>query len=366
MLKAIIVDDEDLFRKNLKQKIDWDAYRLQLEGEASNGQEALSLIARTRPNIIICDIKMPIMDGLELLKRIQDQPHIKFIILSGYSDFQFIRTAIKYGAFDYILKPIQPEELAGVLLRAVEDIEAARQQAKKEIDLSLDIREKLLGKYESLYIHLVESRDLEGIYQSIDTFYAELEEYPAPHLYQNSVREFIYLLNKICDTFRIDKAIISQKASGRSLEAGGYFQKEMVVQRIKEIFKAIIDDLAYQKNVDRKKIVYNVISDIEKNYFGKISLELISKKYYINPSYFSQLFKSVTNETFSNYVIKYRIQKAKELMKIGGLKIYQIAEMVGYEDEKHFSQLFKKNTGVSPSEYQKIHSISSGGLNETN
>lgn len=355
-----------IFRKNLKQKIDWDAYRLQLEGEASNGQEALSLIARTRPNIIICDIKMPIMDGLELLKRIQDQPHIKFIILSGYSDFQFIRTAIKYGAFDYILKPIQPEELAGVLLRAVEDIEAARQQAKKEIDLSLDIREKLLGKYESLYIHLVESRDLEGIYQSIDTFYAELEEYPAPHLYQNSFREFIYLLNKICDTFRIDKAIISQKASGRSLEAGGYFQKEMVVQRIKEIFKAIIDDLAYQKNVDRKKIVYNVISDIEKNYFGKISLELISKKYYINPSYFSQLFKSVTNETFSNYVIKYRIQKAKELMKIGGLKIYQIAEMVGYEDEKHFSQLFKKNTGVSPSEYQKIHSISSGGLNETN
>ena len=140
----------------------------------------------------------------------------------------------------------------------------------------------------------------------------------------------------------------------------------MVVQRIKEIFKAIIDDLAYQKNVDRKKIVYNVISDIEKNYFGKISLELISKKYYINPSYFSQLFKSVTNETFSNYVIKYRIQKAKELMKIGGLKIYQIAEIVGYEDEKHFSQLFKKNTGVSPSEYQKIHSISSGGLNETN
>ena len=169
MLKAIIVDDEDLFRKNLKQKIDWDAYRLQLEGEASNGQEAFSLIKRTRPNII-CDIKMPIMDGLELLKRIQDQPHIKFIILSGYSDFQFIRTAIKYGAFDYILKPIQPEELAGVLLRAVEDIEAARQQAKKEIDLSLDIREKLLGKYESLYIHLVESRDLEGIYQSIDTF----------------------------------------------------------------------------------------------------------------------------------------------------------------------------------------------------
>lgn len=115
-----------------------------------------------------------------------------------------------------------------------------------------------------------------------------------------------------------------------------------------------------------KKYVYNVISDIEKNYFGKISLELISKKYYINPSYFSQLFKSVTNETFSNYVIKYRIQKAKELMKIGGLKIYQIAEMVGYEDEKHFSQLFKKNTGISPSEYQKIHSISPSGLNGTN
>lgn len=351
MYKAIIVDDEDLFRKTLMNKIDWDAFKLTLAGEAANGREAMALIDGVRPDIIICDVKMPVMDGLELLKSLPANSRIRFIILSGFSEFEFIRTAVKYGAFDYILKPVQAEELTGVLLRAAEDIENERRRERTDLDISLDIRNHL-GKYESLFIHFVEGRDMENINRYIDTVFAELEPYPAPQLNRNSLREFIYLINRICDTFKVNRLTVLRGYTEE--DPGSYSRTEEVIDRVKQLFNAVVDDLIYQKNMDRKKIVYDVISDIEKNYKDKISLELISRKYYINPSYFSQLFKSVTNDTFSNYVIRFRMQKAKELMRIPNLKIYQIAEMVGYEDEKHFSQLFKKHVGMAPTAYQKV------------
>ncbi len=348
MLKAIIVDDEDMFRRNLKNKINWNDLQLQFAGEACNGQEALSLIQQVQPDIIICDVKMPIMTGIELLQKLGKENHIKFIILSGHNEFELVRHAIKYGAYDYILKPIQENELIGVLLRAIEEILQERTDTQKEIELSLDIRNKMLNKYESIFIHMVEGRDIKGIYQTIDLFFNEFDENASSDLCQRTLFEFLCLIQKICDIFKIDKSKLEDNVSHT-----GYVKKEEIRYYVQQSFKNIVDDLVYQRNLERKKIVYDVIDDIHKNYKEKITLEWISKKYYINPSYFCQLFKSVTNDTFMNYVIKYRIQKAQEFMQLSNFKVYQIAEMVGYEDEKYFSQLFKKYTGCSPSEYQK-------------
>lgn len=352
MLKAIIVDDENVFRKGLRSKINWDALHLQFAGEASNGQEALALIGEICPDIVICDVKMPVMDGIELLQYLGKSSHIKFIVLSGHNEFELARNAIKYGAYDYILKPVHENELVGVLLRAVDDILQERHQFLEKIDFSLNIRDKMLNKYESIFIHMVESRDLESIYQTIHLFLNELNDTASSDLYQNALCEFICLAHKICDIFKVDKA----KLNDDGLLHYRHIQKETVCEQVQQLFRIIVDDLVYQKNLDRKKIVYDVIEDFKNNYAEKFTLEMVSKKYYINPSYFCQLFKSVTNDTFMNYVIKFRISKAQEFMQLGNFKIYQIAEMVGYEDEKYFSQLFRKFTGISPSEYQRIHS----------
>lgn len=118
MINILIVDDEPFIRQGLKILINWNYYGYNIIGEASNGNEALKFIEENNIDLIITDIKMPEMDGLALVKNIYEKWHkkIKCIVLSGYYDFEYAKTAIKYGVKGYILKPIEREELINILI----------------------------------------------------------------------------------------------------------------------------------------------------------------------------------------------------------------------------------------------------------
>lgn len=114
--KYIVVEDEHLIRQNLIKKISSLSVPLELVGEASNGENAIALIEQLYPSLVITDIKMPQSDGLQLIKYIhQNHPHIKTMILSGYNDFKYAQTALKYGVKDFLLKPIKIDELNAAL-----------------------------------------------------------------------------------------------------------------------------------------------------------------------------------------------------------------------------------------------------------
>lgn len=105
MLKILIADDEPLVRAGIKSVIPWQQHGFEVIGEAENGLEAYNKIIALKPDILITDIKMPQMDGIELLKTIKkDKIHIQSIILSCFDEFDMVREAMKYGAKDYILK----------------------------------------------------------------------------------------------------------------------------------------------------------------------------------------------------------------------------------------------------------------------
>lgn len=151
--------------------------------------------------------------------------------------------------------------------------------------------------------------------------------------------------------FKLDTSSIVDKNRTDNSLISPNMNKEAISFQVKQIFMEIINQLISAKNSEGKKIVNDVIEYIDKNYSEKISLESIARRYYINPSYFSQLFKIITNHNFLTYLIEKRVQKAKELLDLGNLKVYQVSQMVGYDDDKHFSQIFKKYTGLSPTEY---------------
>jgi two-component system response regulator YesN len=110
--KYIVAEDEHLIRQNIIKKINSLSIPLELVGEASNGKNAIALVEDRYPSLVITDIKMPQSDGLELIKYInENHPHIKTMILSGYNDFAYAQSALKYGAKDFLLKPIKLEEL---------------------------------------------------------------------------------------------------------------------------------------------------------------------------------------------------------------------------------------------------------------
>jgi two-component system, response regulator YesN len=133
MLKLIIADDEDLVRSVMKKLIPFDELGIELSGEASDGLEALELCRQYKPDILITDIRMPGLTGLEL---IQDLSHIlpdtRVVIVSGYSDFVYAKTAIQYGVSDYILKPVDGEELTRLLLKLKEEVIKKKEQLEQE------------------------------------------------------------------------------------------------------------------------------------------------------------------------------------------------------------------------------------------
>lgn len=135
MIKVVLVDDEVIIREGIKSEINWEALGMEVVGVAEDGEEALELIEKTQPDIIITDVKMPFMDGLQLVEKIK--PNYKntyIVIISGHDEFEYAQKAIKLGAYDYILKPIDLDYLKEILLKIRSD-EEIRKKKENEIDL---------------------------------------------------------------------------------------------------------------------------------------------------------------------------------------------------------------------------------------
>ena len=120
MLKVLLVDDEPVILEGLKVMIDWEQEGLQVVGSATDGMEAFRMIRELSPDIVITDIKMPRMSGLELLERVREKgdKQTGFIVLTGFDDFSYARRALKLEAIDYLLKPVEKKELLGALKKA--------------------------------------------------------------------------------------------------------------------------------------------------------------------------------------------------------------------------------------------------------
>ena len=122
MLKVLLVEDESFERQYLETVIDWEQYGFYICGEADNGRDGLELIRKYSPNLVVTDIKMPEIDGLEMIKMTAEEIKAapKFVIISGHDDFKYAKTAIKYNVVDYVLKPIDENEFTELLKKVKE------------------------------------------------------------------------------------------------------------------------------------------------------------------------------------------------------------------------------------------------------
>lgn len=156
MKKIVFVDDEQDIRQSISQLIDWQAFGFELVGEASNGQEALSLIEMTHPDVVLTDIRMPIMDGLALGHAIREfDPTIKIILLSGYDNFQYAQSAIRLNIYAYLLKPVSIQELEEVISSISQAIDAERRNAHDITKLTKEYMNSLTELKRSYLISLV-------------------------------------------------------------------------------------------------------------------------------------------------------------------------------------------------------------------
>jgi len=249
---VLIVDDEFLIRKGMRQFLDWEQYGFTIIGEVANGLEALKFVKENKVDLVITDIRMPGLDGLELVEKLHENNLYPYVtILSGYGEFEYARKAIEREVLSYLLKPIEEEELIEMLKRAKQKLDEAG--AKPEAVLSIT---------------------------------------------------------------------------------------ERIIQKLKP-------------EVPPKRIAKEILEYMEDNLGSNLSLEQIGEKFLLSNSYVSSLLKKQLGSNFQSILIDMRIIKAKDLLATQNtLKIYEIANLVGYEDVQYFDRLFKKKEGISPREYR--------------
>ncbi len=179
MVRMLVVDDEEVIRKGIMESIDWSVHGIDVAGEAANGREALALAKELKPEIVIADIRMPVMDGLELARHLKElMPSVRLVILTGYGEFEFAKKAIELKVSEFVLKPVGAEELVNVVLKLKDEIlvEKRKTETRKSYERLLKENLPLIrGRFiNSLISNAYNPKDRDRILKRLDTLGMEL------------------------------------------------------------------------------------------------------------------------------------------------------------------------------------------------
>ena len=406
MIKVFLVDDEIVIREGIRTSFPWEKTEYVLVGEAPDGEMALPMIRDTQPDILVTDIRMPFMDGMELCAAVRSQmPWIGIIILSGYDEFEYARKGIQLGVREYMLKPVTAEELKQALDRVSESMRK-EQQGRASGRGSSDQRfvtEKMLS---SLYsedqregdaLAVVEQMRGMGIsiaaqrYAVIDAAFdpvergyeglTELAEGSGGIVHVSPCRtggRVLVLGDNEEDTE--ERAYAFGASIATELERIGCGGIRISIGEIVETPEQIYQSLRSARHIrhvltDQTESAPRIVGVREfsegsgeriaavmtaraKMYLaehyqnGNLMLQDAAKAVGMSNSRFSTVFAQECGKTFTEYLTGLRLEKAKELLRNTDRRSSEIAFQVGYNDSHYFSYLFKKNTGMTPGEYR--------------
>ncbi|WP_045143668.1 response regulator transcription factor [Clostridium butyricum] len=409
-MKIIVVDDDNIIRMGLTKMIEKIDESYEVISSFQNGALTLEYLKNhsKEVDLVITDIKMPVMTGIELIensiKELDKSP--LFLVLSGYDEFNYVRDTMKMGAFNYLLKPIKRDELKKILKEVDERINEIKSN-DKIIDKSIEILKKdffknilfsskelnkkvenpllenlqLNENYQYKMIVLNKKVDSSILYDFIkgildvhkdieyssfgynDSVYIIFYINTKTNNNYNDIFEFIvnksdcfielnisvYILDDTDKIWRLreqSKLVKKMKENAdESLNVKKYYLTQD--ERLKEILSSDLNDV--NNNITVIKLAKDYIIN---NYNKNISLKDVADEVYLSQNYLSELFKKEIGEGFYDFLSKYRIKKAKEVLLTTNLKVYEIAQMVGYNDSITFGRAFKKITGTTPNNFR--------------
>jgi len=204
-ITVVVAEDEDLIRNHMIKKIESASPQLKVVGAAENGKEAIDIVSRELPDLVITDIRMPGTDGIELIRTLHMYyPRIRKVISSGYADFEYARQAIRYGVTDYLLKPVSADDLGQLLSRIRDSIVSERHAGKLAGDAGSPPEEIVLRVQQYMREHFNQELTLEQIAKHFNFHSSYLSkifmkytgELPSKHLATLRINEAKYLLRK--------------------------------------------------------------------------------------------------------------------------------------------------------------------------
>lgn len=482
MKNLLIVEDEKMIRQGIQAMVLRSSVAPENVILCKNGEEAYEILQHQEIDVMITDIRMPKKDGITLVREVQDLPHVpKIIVISGYDDFNYAVELLRYGAKEYILKPVEREKLEDALIKLDKEINKTEKQKRdsekignqqfkylllnshitqSEIEIIEDefkhyfleeefyiictnykpgqeVKQKnviCLNGIQGQTVYIVKAtmkqefisknlntqfvgiskthktiREVREAYE--EALYARKKafavgskqmEYSKPQMEKEVVSEeiidqFVQMIgtNKIEETCKFIMHIVYKVKRGSiEPEHFEYIMKTMVNKidlnyknilsinhaeesKLKDIYcfdhaESYCDAvISWIENINErlskefcdyknKQKIQSAITYIHDNFSQNLNMAVVSNHISMNYSLFSYEFKQFTGMNFVNYLKTIRINEAKRLLKDTELKIVEISQMVGYENEKNFMKSFRSLCGISPSEYRKNVQVGKG------
>ncbi len=212
MYKVLLVEDEEMLRKGLRYTFDWLAADCVVAGEAGNGVEGREQILAIQPDIVLVDVNMPLMDGIAMIEATRKEASCSYIILSGYDEFRLAQSAISLGVTEYLLKPLEQEQLAAALGRAKEQVDLKRQYAR----MNAAAVEQSSHLASVVRLPAKSSRHVAQMIRYVQEHYAErigmhhlVEELGVSATYLNGIfkKETSYTFNDFLNRYRVQSAM---------------------------------------------------------------------------------------------------------------------------------------------------------------
>lgn len=333
MLKMIIVDDEKIIRETIYSIIDWASMGIEVVAVCKDGIEAFDSIVDEYPDIVMTDIKMPGLSGLELIEKVREaELNVEFVILSGYGEFEFAQMAMRNGVKHYLLKPCNEEEIVQVMNICIKDCQ-----------------ERMAARLDCLLENLFpEDGSADKITQR--KFFTQLSNQQDVALAKT---QLIKMLMKAAK--KTDFTLTTVQMTENILAINSCDDMESLVPCAEEIMTQLFATAPQHKYIDCvEKVLEYVNSHLADS---NLSLKWIAENYlYMNADYVSKQFVRQTGCKFSSYLTELRIKEAKKLLLEENVESpYAVAEKVGFgNNPQYFSQIFKKYTQMSPSAYIKM------------
>lgn len=406
MYRVFLVDDEIAIREGIRNTAFWNGGKYMLVGEAPDGEMALPMIQDEQPDIVITDIRMPFMDGMQMAEELERlMPRVEIIILSGYDDFNYARRAMSVGVQEYLLKPVSSVDLYNALERASARIDKERQQRKlidslrsRVEEKNLFLKEKILSSIlsepvqESEEEHTISEMRSLGInlvarcYIVADiTWLPEKDSLGPGQDLLRGLAERSGGTIQVCSGRHGTLAVVLGDNELGTEERAYAFSRtalsELEHQGCRKAFASVgncvfrlgsIPDSASaarharhvaQANgtvpsgfsvIGAAEPVAKVCAFLEENYSNpNLMLRDAAEQVNMSDSRFSSVFAQKMGITFTEYLTDLRMNEAKKLLSATRMRSSQVAAAVGCSDPHYFSYLFKKNCGMTPSEYRR-------------
>lgn len=411
MYSLIIAEDELAARRGLVDLIKWNELGFQVDGEFSDGQQVLAYLESNMPDIILTDIKMSRVSGLEIAKLVMEKHlPVQVVLLSGHREFSYAQSAVEYRVLHYLLKPVSVPKLREVFTAI-----------REKLDMQEQLQNTMLSRrdhYEMLIDHQRQSFVVDALSGTLSNSAVLEERLQLLAVPQDGIERLLLVRLIVQNTaqgvgFFADYGLVElqeemtsilrhldprleyypvkweEKQKGRLVMSVGVFWEKadsdrnapLAIWKLQEKLESEVRQLSgieatlqFIKGVNHpgelategpvemdapvpeaarmSASIEQVMSYISLHYCEDITLNDVASAVYLNPIYISRLIKERTGKGFSEWLMEMRIKKAVSQLRHTDLYVYQIAEEAGYRNLKYFYKIFKKVTGKSPNDYR--------------